>query len=242
MSKKDKVLNELKKGEKESAATAVVGRSSRSAHTSGTSFNFGRAKIFFVSMLLFVITAGSILLFTGNLFKKESTFKQESTVFVEQIQELATLATTEAHLKTVIKQEDNKLFGKNLPLNVPGTKRELLLIVPATVIAGVDLKGITSQDIKVNEEEKVLEIVLPHATLIQEPAIQMERVETFSDEGIFRGEVQWDEGFDLAATAQEKIKEEAIEIGLLQSAEQSAEKVLKGFFVNLGYTVKLTYQ
>ena len=242
MSKKDKALNELKKGEKESAATAVIGRSSRSAHTSGTLFNFGRAKIYFISMLLFVITVGSTLLFTGNLFKKESTFKQETTVFVEQIQELATLATTEAHLKTVIKQEDNKLFGKNLPLNVPGTKRELLLIVPATVIAGVDLKGITSQDIKVNEEEKVLEIVLPHATLIQEPAIQMERVETFSDEGLFRGEVQWDEGFDLAATAQEKIKEEAIEIGLLQSAEQSAEKVLKGFFINLGYTVKLTYQ
>ena len=62
-------------------------------------------------MLLFVITVGSTLLFTGNLFKKESTFKQETTVFVEQIQELATLATTEAHLKTVIKQEDNKLFS-----------------------------------------------------------------------------------------------------------------------------------
>ena len=70
----------------------------------------------------------------------------------------------------------------------------------------------------------------------------MDSVKTFSDEGLFRGEVQWKEGFDLVAEAQEEIKDEAIEIGLLESAEKSAEKVLKGFFSNLGYTVKITFR
>ena len=121
-------------------------------------------------------------------------------------------------------------------------ERELLLIVPATVIAGVDLKEITSDDIKVNEDQKELEIVLPRATLIHDPAIQMDQVKTFSDEGLFRGEATWDEGFDLAAVAQKEIKDKAIEIGLLESAEKSAEKVLKGFFSNLGYTVKITFK
>lgn len=107
---------------------------------------------------------------------------------------------------------------------------------------GVNLKEVTSDDIKVNEDTKEIEIALPHATFIQEPAIQMEDVKTFSDEGLFRGEVKWDEGFDLATEAQKKIKDEAMEVGLLESAEKSAEKVLAGFFRNLGYTVKIIFK
>lgn len=234
------ILNELNKGKEESAAaTATVGRWKRNTNVSGILFKlifkFWGVKIMFITLLLSIVTAGSIWLFYG------STFKKESTSFVEQVQELAILATAEAHVKVIIEQEDNKLFGKDITLNLPGTKRELLLVVPATVIAGVDLKGITSDDIKVNEKEKRLEIVLPHATLIQDPAIQMNKVRTFSDEGLFRGEIKWAEGFDLAAEAQEKVKEEVIELGLLQSAEESAEKVLQEFFGNLGYKVKLTF-
>ncbi|MGN7479019.1 DUF4230 domain-containing protein [Solibacillus silvestris] len=247
MSKKDEalaqienILKELKKGEEESAATAVVGQSKGNVNISGALFKlifkFWGLKIFFVGFILLVIIYGGTWLFTGN------TFKKESTIYVEQIQELAALATAEAHVTVTIEEEDNKLFGNDIPLNLPGTKRELLLIVPATVVAGVDLKGLTSDDIKVNDNKKELEIVLPRATLIQDPTILMDSVKTFSDEGLFRGEVEWDEGFSLAAEAQKKIRDEAVEIGLLQSAEKSAEKVLKGFFGNLGYTVKLTFK
>jgi len=247
MSKKDEaltqieqVLQELKKGEEESAATAVIGQRSGTNNISGAIFKvifkFWGFKILLIALLLILITFGGTWLFFGN------TLKKESTVFVEQIQELATLATAEAHMKVIIEQEDNKLFGNDISVNFPGTKRELLLIVPATVIAGVDLKEVTSDDIKVNEDDKELEIVLPRAKLIQDPAIQMENVKTFSDEGLFRGEVKWDEGFDLAAEAQKKIKDEVIETGLLESAEKSAEKVLTGFFRNLGYTVKISFK
>ncbi|MBD8033619.1 DUF4230 domain-containing protein [Solibacillus merdavium] len=246
MSKKDealiqieRVLEELKKGDEESAATAVVGQNRGNTNISGTLFKilfkFWGLKLFLIALLLIALTFGSTWLFFG------STFKNESTVFIEQVQELATLATAEAHVTVTIEEEDNKLFGNNIAINLPGTKRELLLIVPATVIAGVDLKGITSDDIKVNDDKKELEIVLPRATLIHDPAIQMDQVKTFSDEGLFRGEVKWNEGFDLAAIAQKEIKDKAIEIGLLESAEKSAEKVLKGFFSNLGYTVKITF-
>ena len=247
MSKKDealtqieRVLKELKKGEEESAATAVVGQNRGNANISGALiklvFKLWGFRIFLTVLLLVVIASGVTWLFFG------STFKKESTIAVEQVREIAKLATAEALVTVTIEEEDNKLFGKNISVNLPGTKRELLLVVPATVIAGVDLKGITSDDIKVNEDKKELEIVLPRATLIQEPAILMDHVKTISDEGLFRGEVKWDEGFDLAAEAQGDIKDEAIKIGLLESAEKSAEKVLEGFFGNLGYTVKLTFK
>jgi len=247
MSKKDealtqieRVLKELKKGEEESAATAVVGQNRGNANISGALiklvFKLWGFRIFLTVLLLVVIASGATWLFFG------STFKKESTIAVEQVREIAKLATAEALVTVTIEEEDNKLFGKDISINLPGTKRELLLVVPATVIAGVDLKEITSDDIKVNEDKKELEIVLPRATLIQEPAILMDHVKTISDEGLFRGEVKWDEGFDLAAEAQADIKDEVIKIGLLESAEKSAEKVLEGFFGNLGYTVKLTFK
>lgn len=199
-------------------------------------FRYWGVKTFLILIMLIVVIAGGYWLFSG------STFKKNSITFVEQVQELATLATAQAHVKVIIEQEDNKLFGKDIQYNIPGTKRELLLVVPATVIAGVDLSGVTSDDIKVDDKVKSLEISLPPATLIQEPAIQTDKVSTFSDEGLFRSEVGWTEGFDLATEAQAQIKKEVIEIGLLQTAEQNAKKVLKEFFSNLGYTVTVAFK
>jgi len=234
----ESVLKELRMGKEESAATTVLGQRKRNPNISGALFKaifkFWRVRIILIALFLIVALAGIIWLFSG------STSKKESTIFVEQIQELATLATAKASVKVVIEEEDNKLLGNDISLNLPGTKREILMIVPATVIAGFDLEMVTSKDIKVKGNE--LEIILPRATLIQDPTIQMDSVKTFSDEGLLRGEMNWDEGFDLAAEAQEKLKAEAIEIGLLESAEENAEKVLKGFFSNLGYTVKLTFR
>ncbi len=187
-------------------------------------------------LVILIIASGGAWLFAG------STFKQESVTFVEHVQQLATLATAEAHMKAVIQEEDNKIFGKDIPIDLPGTKRELLLVVPGTVIAGVDLKGITSEDMEINEETKQIDITLPHAKLIQEPSLQMDQILAIDKGGIFRGDVKWDEGFALAAKAQEQIRQDAISVGLLDTAEKSAEKVLKEFFKNIGYTVNVTFK
>jgi hypothetical protein len=236
----ERIIEELRSGKEESAATAVVGQKREKRTISGAIFKlffrFWGIKFLVIVLLLIAATAGSIWAFSG------STFKQESTTFVEQVQELATLATAEAHLKVVIEQEDNKLFGKDISVNFPGTKREVILIVPTTVVAGVDLKQLDSSDIKVNDKEKEIKISLPKAALIQEPTIQMDKVTAFSDEGLFRGDVKWGEGFDLAAEAQKQAKDEAIEVGLLQSAEQNAQKVLQEFFSSLGYQAEITFK
>ncbi|TCN23971.1 DUF4230 domain-containing protein [Mesobacillus foraminis] len=171
-----------------------------------------------------------------------STSQSESITIVEQVQELATLATAEAVVTTVIKEEDNKLFNKELNIHLPGTKRTVLLVVPATVLAGVDLQNVSERDIKVNEEQKEISLTIPHASIIQEPSIQMDKVETYSEEGLFRSEVNWEEGFDLAAAAKQEIEKEAQGMGLLEKAEDSAVKVISNFYHNLGYSVKIEFK
>lgn len=231
----ERQLIELKETQQQSAATIAVDNNLRSLSPPKGTFKFfpkaGVLKIILPILVLLIIISG-VILYTGN------PFKQESVTFVEHVQELSTLATAKAYTKAVIHEEDNKNFWK---INIPGTKRELLLIVPATVIAGVDLKGITSEDMVINEETKDIDISLPHAELIQDPSLQMDKIQTFVDGGIFSGDINWDEGFDLAAKAQEQSRQDAISGGLLDTAEENAEKALKEFFKNIGYSVKVKF-
>lgn len=233
------IMKELNEGVHESAATALLRQHRNTSNVTPSLFKlmfklWGKKIIFFI-LVVMIAVAASVYYLSG------STKTTDTTTFVEQVHDLATLATAEANIKVVIEEQDNKIFGKDISMDLPGTKRELLLVVPATVVAGVDLKGIDENQIHINEKEKVLEISLPHATFLQEPAIDMDKVVTFSDEGLFRSQVDWSEGFDLASAAQKKIKAEAMDIGLLERAEQSADKVLTEFFGNLGYSVKLTF-
>ncbi|MFS0862214.1 DUF4230 domain-containing protein [Fredinandcohnia sp. 179-A 10B2 NHS] len=236
----ERLLKELKAGQEETSATAAVlergGAPRVTKSVANPLLKFLGMKLLIPILLIALVAAAGIMFFTG------STFKKESTTFVEQVQELATLATAEAHLKEIITQEDNKLFGLDIPVDLLGTKRELLFVVPATVIAGVDLQGVTSESLIINEKEKEIKLTLPHAALLQEPSIKMDKIQAISDEGLFRLEVSWDEGNELVAEAQEKIKKEAIEIGLLQTAEKTAEKVLTEFFDSLGYTVEIAFK
>ncbi|KAA0550409.1 DUF4230 domain-containing protein [Bacillus sp. BGMRC 2118] len=234
-------IRELNEARQQMAATIVVEPNSRSfSPPKGilkSILKASKIKIIFAMVILGLVAIASVIiwLFGG------STSKSESVVFVEHVQELATLATAEAHTKAVIHEEDNKILGKDISKNLPGTKRELLLIVPGTVIAGVDLKGITSDNMVIDEETKEIDITLPHAELIQEPSLQMDKIITYDDVGLFRGDVNWDEGFDLAAKAQEQMRQDVISAGLLDAAEKNAEKALKQFFKNIGYTVNVTY-
>lgn len=234
----ERQLLELKEAQQQSAATIALNHNAKSFSPSRGIFKpFLKVKVILTLFILLAITITSVViwLFMG------STFKKESVTFVENVQELATLATAEAYMKAVIYETDNKIFSKNISINLPGTKRELLLIVPGTVIAGVDLKEITSEDMVINEETKVIDISLPHANFIQDPALQMDKILAIDNSGLLRGDVKWNEGLDKVAEAQEQIRQDAISTGLLDTAEKNAEKVLKEFFKNIGYTVNVTF-
>lgn len=185
-----------------------------------------------------------ILVIFGAIFTIKGTHQAtvQSGSFIEQIKDLSSLASSQAYVKAVIEKEDNQLFGKDISTNLPGTKRKFLLIIPGTVTAGVDLAGITETNLHVNEEEKIIEIKLPQASIIQEPTLDFDQARVFSVEGIFRDEVNWNETFELAEEAKGLVKEEAISQGLIQVAEQNAEKTLTEFFSALGYRAVISYE
>ncbi|WP_335871412.1 DUF4230 domain-containing protein [Bacillus sp. 2205SS5-2] len=197
-----------------------------------------RVLLFFTSMILILggLGAGIIYWFSG------SNTVTETGSFIEEIQELHSLATAQAFVKAVIEEENNELFGQEISADFPGTKRKVLLVVPGSVLAGVDLTQIQDQDVKIDEAKKVIEITLPHAELLQDVSIDTEKIQTYSVEGVFRNEVDWEEGFELASEAKKIIEEEAIAQGVLVAAEKNAEKSLTQFFQRLDYTVKTSFE
>ena len=165
--------------------------------------------------------------------------EQQATVFIEEVRAIATLATAEAKTTIIIEKQDAKELAG---FKIPGTSRELVLIVPGTVLAGVDLQQVQEQDIEYDEATNKLSITIPHAQFLQEPTLHMDDIIVFSKEGIFRKEANSTEGFAYAAEAQQKMIEELTEQGLLQTAEENAEKALKEFFGHLNYEVSVTFR
>jgi hypothetical protein len=234
----EKQLIELKEAQQQIAATIAVERNLKSLSLpEGISKFFlkaGRLKNIVILVLLVIISI-VIWQFAGN------TSKQESGISVERVREIAKLATAETDLKVLKRIEDNKIFGKDIPKNLPGTKRELLMVIPASVIVGVDLKRITHEDMVINEETKEIDIILPHAEFIQEPSIQMDKIQFVDNNGFLRSDTKIKEFLKLAY-AQDLIIQEAESTGLLDTAEKNAEKALKVLFKKNGYKVNVTFK
>ncbi|CAN7159528.1 DUF4230 domain-containing protein [Rossellomorea sp. LjRoot5] len=235
------VLADLKAAERQTGASLAIDnrRSGRRGLTNTLLASWKRRVLLFLMVLLLVVGGASIGVY---YWLSGSTFTEEKGSFVERIQEMSSLATAQGFVKAVIEQEDNQLFGKEINADLPGTKRKLLMVVPGTVLAGVDLQEIDDKDIVVNEEKKEIRLTLPRAEILQEPSIDTDNIKTFSVEGIFRNDVDWNEGFALAEVAKDQISQEAIEQGILQAAEKNAEKSLTGFFEQLGYDVTIEFQ
>lgn len=190
-------------------------------------------------MILFSI----VLYFSiKSLFFKEGTVEITTTSFIERIEDLSQLATSKAYMKAVIEQEDNELFGKKIDVNLPGTKRKLLVIIPGEVTAGVDLAKINEEHIKINEVKKEVRITLPKGEILQEPTLFFDQIRIFSSEGLFRGEATISEGYEIANLAKEQIKTEAIEHGLLNNAENQAKEVVEQFFKTIGYKAIVEFE
>lgn len=233
----DYIINQLKQTQKETASTLAI-QPARPIHL------FQKLKLvksWFWGIVIGVIVS-LVILFAGYVYlQKEATLKSASVI--ESVQKLATLATAQAHSKTIVSKEDNKLFGKSIPLDVPGSKRTLFMVVPGEVTAGVDLKNLTKKDITLDTNTKAIHVTLPHATIVQAPSIDLKKIQQFSSEGIFRSSVtNWDDGSQLATLAKQKMKEEAIQSGLLKTAEDNARLALEDFFKNLNYTVTVTFK
>lgn len=171
-----------------------------------------------------------------------SNEKIETAVLVERMNDLNELTTAEAYTKVLIERTNNKIFGQEISIAIPGTEQKVLVVVPGTVRAGVDLSELTEKQVRVDESQKTLEITLPKPTILGTPSLALDKVKVFSSEGIFRDEATIKEGYDLANQAQKEMLKEVETEGLLTKAQDNAEESLKNMFGLVNYKVEVKFE
>ena len=155
----EKLLEELK-AQDEVAVTveSVQPRSSGFWHVGSLFVSIWRRKFLWIATLLFVLLI--TVPFSAFWMLKGSTFTENKGAFLEQIQSLNELSTAEAYTKVIIERQDNSLFGQEIGLDLPGTKRQLLVVIPGSVRAGIDFSKVEANDIVIDEEARTATLTL----------------------------------------------------------------------------------
>ncbi|MCG7337282.1 DUF4230 domain-containing protein [Sporosarcina sp. ACRSM] len=239
----EQLLQELKASKEETAVTMDTVRRRPFGFWRGWKLLFSLWKrSYLIIALLILLLILSLPFVAFYMLKQGSTFTEQKGVFLEQIQDLKELATAEAYTKVIIERQDNTLFGQSIGLNLPGTKRQLLVVIPGSVKAGVNLSGLTEKDVIIDEENKTAKLTLPPATFLGGAEIYFDQVEVYSYEGLFREKANIEEAYELAAEAKELILEETAGQGVLSMAQQNAEKTLREMFSFAGYEVTIEFK
>ena len=248
MQKKDKIreieqlLEELK-AQDETVATIVENPSRKGINfwkMPRVLYKFGSKSFLLIGLLVVLLIAA--LPFAAFWAIKGSTFTENKGSFIEQVQALNELSTAQAYTKVIIERQDNAVFGKEIGIDLPGTKRQLLVVVPGSVKAGVDFSQVTESDIDVDEVNKTAQLTLPKPKFLGGPEILFDQVEVFSYEGLFREKADIEEAYELAETAKKMMIEETTGQGILVLAEENAAKSVKEMFQLVDYDVQVEFK
>lgn len=204
--------------------------------------------LFFVILFLIVATvgvvAGAVTVIStargvaevtdpvGNLVRQlvvEATpvILPNPVIIVEEINTLARLETTSYSFQDVLQIERNQdtLFG--------AFGESLLFVAYGDVIAGVDLAKMQPDDIQVVSPTSV-NVRLPAAEIFHSSLDNERSYVADRDRGLF-ARVDRDLETTIRQEAEDRMNEAALENGILERADQEAEKFMLSFLQELGF-------
>jgi hypothetical protein len=165
------------------------------------------------------------------------TKDRSQPVLLKSLERLSEYRASSANLQVVVDVEQD---AKLLPSFIKGSKT--LLVAAGTVDGAVDFRGLTRENIRMNEDRTEVTITLPSATL-SDARLDLERTRVFdADRGLIDrvGEALGDGGADeerqLLRLAQRKLADAArANPAILRSAERNTRAMLEGMLRGLGF-------
>ena len=191
-----------------------------------------------ILLILFSIwrTGDRALNFMSSLFKLQPVEPkiENSTIIVQQIQDIQELATTKQTLETIVPVSADRKLG-----DIPVATTRLLYVARGEIKAGVDLNELTDSDIKVNNNS--IEISLPPAKIL-DSKIDVNRSRVYDyDRGFLN--LGPDVAPQLQTLAQRKtlvkIVNTACNEGILEEANDRAKQTVSQLLVNTGYQIEV---
>lgn len=178
----------------------------------------------------------ALALLMGNLpniglpsFLTGEEYQEVGIVTVDELQELAELTTVEMVETTTIERGDDHGI-LNLVLG-----DRMYLFAAARVGAGVDLAELDASSITVDQETGVVTVEVPRAEIFYSYLDSDSTTVLDRDTGLLtKGDDQLESA--TRAEAERILQAQAIEAGILDRAQQTAEDFLTGFFTSMGYS------
>lgn len=184
----------------------------------------GVAGVFALAMLM-----GNLPSLSLPSFITGEEYQEVGVVVVDELQELAELTTVEMLETTTIERGDDHGI-LNLVLG-----DRMYLFAAARVGAGVDLARLDADSITVDQETGVVTIEVPRAEIFYNYLDSDSTTVLDRDTGLLtKGDDQLESA--TRAEAERILQAQAIEAGILDRAQQTAEDFLTGFFTSMGYT------
>lgn len=163
----------------------------------------------------------------ARILAPTATVRPDPVTIVREVRELARLETIQYTVEKVIVAESGQgpfgfLFGDRL-----------LLVAHGSVIAGIDLREITPDDIWFDDLGRIF-LRLPPAEVFTVNLDNQNSHVYDRDTGLLtRGNIQLES--EARRAAEEEIKQAALKDGILEQAQVNAENVLYRFLRSLGF-------
>jgi hypothetical protein len=165
-----------------------------------------------------------ILLFLLSACGEDKAIRKDRVMEIKDLGELSTIEYTIGKL-IQMDQSDSDWYKWG--------DRKLLINTRATVKAGVDLKKLREDDIKI--KGNTVEITLPAAeytSFSMDPNYTRTEVESISG---FRDGFTQKEKNNFMKQGEEAIKRDLVELNILEEARVNAEDIVRDFYHSLGF-------
>ncbi len=147
---------------------------------------------------------------------------------IHSLTEMAELGTAEYTVKKIIKCDSNEDWYKY-------GDRKILYSSIAYLKAGIDMSGITAEDIVVDDENNTITATLPKAKLLSmNMPLELIKEEYCRVSG-FRSNFSTEERLSLKQQGEASIREDVPNMGILEDAEKNAQLFIETMFSSLGY-------
>lgn len=160
---------------------------------------------------------------------------ERTTTIVREIKNVAQLMSVETYSEVVVDSIkypkwgfSRETFKKNPSLPVYLNLPRIILIVKGSVIAGLDLQKLSPDNIYVFEDS--ISVILPKAQIL-DVIVNPSGTETFLEKGKWSPE----EITQVKLKARDKILQQALELNVLQKADDKSKQTIETVLRNAGF-------
>ena len=160
----------------------------------------------------------------------EPTLREKMNLKMIELEQTTELGSVEYVVKKVIKATDEAKWYQY-------GDRKILFGCTAYLKAGVDLSNFTNDNVVIDEEQKSIVVILPHAKLL---SINMPPSETklvYEQVPTFRGGFTAAESNGLLKQGEEAILDQVEDLGILVEAEKNAKDFFRAMLAQMGFQV-----